>query len=54
MNTTGQMERKPRSNIIRNLSLRVSGDYWEAIRTIWPYEDGWGVWNPMTHTNEGR
>ena len=23
---------------------------WEVRRTIWPYPDGWGVYNPTTHT----
>lgn len=23
---------------------------WEVIRTIWPYPEGWGVWQPSTRT----
>ena len=24
--------------------------YWEVRRTIWPYPDGWGTYNPVTKT----
>ena len=23
---------------------------WKVRRTIWPYEDGWGVYNPKSRT----
>jgi hypothetical protein len=25
-------------------------DKWEVRRTIWPYKDGWGVYNPSRRT----
>lgn len=25
-------------------------DKWKPIRTIWPYPEGWGVYNHKTHT----
>ena len=33
-----------------NLLKRLLGDKWEVRRTIWPYLDGWGVYNSYTRT----
>lgn len=33
-----------------NLLKLLTRDKWEVRRTIWPYRDGWGVYNPGTRT----
>jgi len=39
------------TNLLTQLKKRVKKELthehkWEVIRTIWPYEDGWGTWCP--------
>lgn len=35
-----------------NIAMRLLGfgKLWEVRRTIWPYKDGWGTYNPSTKT----
>lgn len=35
---------------VKKLGRIVTGKQWETIRMIWPYKEGWGVWNPATRT----
>lgn len=33
-----------------NVFTKMLGDKWAPIRTIWPYKDGWGVYNKYKST----
>ncbi len=35
---------------LKKLARAVGLDRWEVRRTIWPYPDGWGTYNPFTNT----
>lgn len=38
-------------NIIKKAARVLSGKgVWEVRRTIWPYPEGWGTYNPTTKT----
>jgi hypothetical protein len=32
--------------MIRKVKQKLRIDRWQVARTIWPYEEGWGVHNP--------
>lgn len=35
---------------MKSLKQLLTRDRWEVWRTIWPYPEGWGVYNPKTRT----
>jgi hypothetical protein len=34
----------------RTIADVIMGRDWVVARTIWPFPDGWGTYNPKTHT----
>ena len=38
------------SRAAKRVARTVVNDRWEVRRTIWPYPDGWGTYNPFTRT----
>jgi hypothetical protein len=53
---SGHLQTLRRSNwrgVVKILSKIVNvvcGKQWEVRRTIWPYKEGYGVYNPFTRT----
>ena len=36
--------------LLQRIGKRLMAGKWEVRRTIWPYKDGWGTYNPLTRT----
>lgn len=36
--------------VLRKARVAITGGPWVVRRTIWPFPDGWGTYNPSTKT----
>lgn len=37
-------------SVLKKIVNMAKDDVWEVRRTIWPYPDGWGTYNPGART----
>lgn len=48
--STGARSRTAKGRSLKRVVMRLLGDKWEVVRTIWPYRDGYGTYNRSRRT----